>query len=227
MGLVSGPVKQFLPECRHERVIAVVPAFQELGDRQRGDGLVAVEEPRPVGDLPPAAGRSVAVATIRPSISRCMKPSPILIGMRNPLPPRGATKEPYGSHQPAGNPANPASMTECQGIRGANYGSQCPPAPPDSPRPPGANLQGEAPRPTPSDRPGHRIRALGVKGSPVQIRPSRPGVARSEGVSGLARGPFLIFGSQAGSHPGWCFLVSLRDGLGRCGPVRPFWPASC
>ena len=88
VSLASGPVKQLLPECRHERVIAVASALQQLGDRQRGDGLVAVEEPRPVGDLPSAAGRSVPVATIRPSISRCMMPSPILIGMGSPLPPR-------------------------------------------------------------------------------------------------------------------------------------------
>ena len=65
-------------------------ALQELGDRQRGDRLVAVEEPGPVGDFPPAAGRSVAVATTLPSISRRMMPSPILIGMRNPLPPPGS-----------------------------------------------------------------------------------------------------------------------------------------
>ena len=47
----------------------------------------------------------------------------------------------YGSQQRAGYPANPASMTDGQGILGANHGSQCPLAPPDSPRPPGANLR--------------------------------------------------------------------------------------
>ena len=59
---------------------------------------------------------------------------------------------------------NPTSTTDRQGIRGANYGSQCPLTPPDSPRPPGANLQEEAPRPTPSDRPRHPIRAWGSRG---------------------------------------------------------------
>jgi hypothetical protein len=43
--LLSGHVKQLLPECRHERVIAVASTLQQFGDRQRGDGLVAVEEP--------------------------------------------------------------------------------------------------------------------------------------------------------------------------------------
>ena len=35
----------------------------------------------------------------------------------------------------------------------------------------------------------------------------------------LVRDPFWIFGSQAGSHPGWCFLVPFRDGLGGSGPL--------
>lgn len=35
-------------------------------------------------DRAKAFARSVAVATIRPSISSCTVPSPILIGMRNP-----------------------------------------------------------------------------------------------------------------------------------------------
>ena len=55
-------------------------------------------------------------------------------------------------------------MTDRQGNRGANYGSQCPPTPPDLPRPRGVNPQGEAPRPTPSDRPRHPIRAWGSRG---------------------------------------------------------------
>jgi hypothetical protein len=103
---------------------------------------------------PPA--RSVAVATTLPSISGHMKPSPILIGMRNPLP--------HGSQRSAGNGTNPTPMTDRQGIRGANYGSHCPPAPPDSPRPRGANLQGAALRPTPSDLPRQPIRAGGSRG---------------------------------------------------------------
>ena len=84
---------QFLAERRNQRVFAVAPAFQEFGDRQRGDGLVAVEEPQPVGYFPPAPACSVAVAMIRPSISRRMMPSPILIGMRNLSRPGEATGE--------------------------------------------------------------------------------------------------------------------------------------
>jgi hypothetical protein len=56
VNLISRPVKQLLPERRHDRVVAVAPALQELGDRQRSDRLVAVEEPGPVGDFPSAAG---------------------------------------------------------------------------------------------------------------------------------------------------------------------------
>src|ERR1017187_6093432 len=97
-----------------------------------------------------------------------MKPSPILIGLRNLSRPG----EPLGSHQSAGNPAIPASMTDGQGTRGANSGSQCPPPPPDSPRPRGANLQREAPRPD-SLRPAQTPDScLGVKGSRVHVRNS-------------------------------------------------------
>ena len=56
--------------------------------------------------------------------------SPILIGMKSPVSPRGATDEPYGSQRRAGNPAYPAQMTAGQGIGGANHGSQCPLTPP-------------------------------------------------------------------------------------------------
>lgn len=55
-------------------------------------------------------------------------------------------------------------MTVRQGIRGANHGSQCPLTGRDSERPHGANLQGEAPHPTPSDRPRGPIRAWGSWG---------------------------------------------------------------
>jgi hypothetical protein len=54
----------------------------------------------------------VAIATTLPWISRRMKPSPILIGMRN----SGAIGEPPGTRKPD----SPAPMAPRQGIRGAN-----------------------------------------------------------------------------------------------------------
>ena len=72
-------------------------------------------------------------------------------------------------------------------------------------------------------RPGERrLNAntpLGVKGSPVQIRPSRPLLSRSEGVSDLGPGPLFDLREPDGEPPGWCFLVPLRDGLSRSGPL--------
>ena len=71
-------------------------------------------------------------------------------------------------------------MTAGQGIRGANHGSQCPlTPPPDSPRPPGANLQGEASRPTSSDRSRHPIRAWGSRGHGLNYKVCRPSRKRS------------------------------------------------
>src|SRR6266487_1821118 len=58
---------------------------------------------------------------------------------------------------------------------------------------------------------------LGVKGSRVQIPPSRPESSRSEGVSEILRDPFSIFGSQTGSHS-LCGFGGLRL-LARLGPL--------
>src|SRR5580698_11608859 len=49
---ISRRGKQLLPG-RH-RGVADAASLQELGDRQRNYGLVAVEEPRPVGRFSPA-----------------------------------------------------------------------------------------------------------------------------------------------------------------------------
>ena len=46
VNLIRRPGKQLLPERRHDRGVPAAPALQQPGDRQRGDGLVPVEEPR-------------------------------------------------------------------------------------------------------------------------------------------------------------------------------------
>jgi hypothetical protein len=82
--------------------------------------------------------------------------------------------------------------------------------------PSGANLQGAAPCPTPSDRPRHPIRAWGSRGR--RFKSGRPDqcLAGQKGFRILVRDPFLIFGSQTGPD-----LVAV-DGLGdRCATVAP------
>ena len=74
-------------------------------------------------------------------------------------------------------------MTAGQGIRGAN--EPCPLTPRTHPDPDGANLQEEAPRPTPSDRSRHPIRAW----------------AGEKGFRILVRSPFLILGSLMRDAP--------------------------
>jgi hypothetical protein len=66
----------------------------------------------------------------------------------------------------------------------------------------------------------HGAERLAVRSwSPVQIQPSRPLVAGQKSFRILVRDPFLIFGSQTGSHPGWCLLVTLSVALGGSGPL--------
>ena len=77
--LINRRLQQPLTEGCHQRVIAVASGLQQLGDRQRSDGLVAVEEPRPVGDFPlpadPLGGRCY-----HPAVDlQVHEPSPILI----------------------------------------------------------------------------------------------------------------------------------------------------
>jgi hypothetical protein len=100
----------------------------------------------------------------------------------------------------AGNPANPASMTAGQGIRGANHGSQCPDSPGLTGTPRDESAGGDSPPDSlrPAQTPDS---CMGVKGSPVQIRPSRPLHCRSEGVSGLSPGPLPISGASRSLDP--------------------------
>jgi hypothetical protein len=96
--------------------------------------------------------------------------SPILIGMKNPVSPRGATDEPYGSQRRAGNPAYPAQMTAGQGIQGANHGSQCPLTPPGLAATARGESAGGGSRPTSSDRSRHPIRAWRSRGHGFKSR---------------------------------------------------------
>jgi hypothetical protein len=114
----------------------------------------------------------LTVATTRPSISRRMKPSPILIGMRNLSRPGEPLGSYTGSHQQAGNPAKPASMTDRQGSRGANYGSQCPPTPGLGATPWGESAGGGSPHD--SLRPAQTPDSCLGQGVAGHIWPSRP-----------------------------------------------------
>jgi hypothetical protein len=125
--------------------------------------MVAVEEPRSVGDFPPVAGPLGGVATTLPWTSRRMEPSLILIGTRNPLPPgkppgtlTGATTEPETRQK--------WHLRQLPKVARSQLREPRPSDSLDSSRPLEANLQAEAPRPTPSDRPRHRIRAWGSRG---------------------------------------------------------------
>jgi hypothetical protein len=126
-------------------------------------------------------------------------PSPILIGMRylsRPGSSTGATTQPETRQ-------SSVSMTDGQGIRGANYGSQWLPTPPDSPRPRGANLQGET------------LARLPQTGRDTRFVPGGQGVAGSNpAVPTSWQGPLirvLRLGQRAFCHTGVRAHGSLDD----------------
>jgi hypothetical protein len=163
---ISRRGKQLLPGRRHDRGVADAATLQELGDRQRSDGLVAVEEPRPVCRFSPAASplggrRDDLTVDLRAHEAvadpdRHEEPSPArepAVGWKRdePDPYDGPSRHPGSQLReplPSGSPGLAATP------RGESAGGGSPPH---------------------SVRPAQTADSCrGVKGSPVQIRPSRP-----------------------------------------------------
>jgi hypothetical protein len=81
------------------------------------------------------------------------------------------------SHHSAGNPAIPAPMTDRQGIREPITGANALRLPRIHRDPAGRICREEAPRPTPSDRTRHTIRAWGSRGR--RFKSGRPDADQS------------------------------------------------
>src|ERR1035438_583817 len=164
VSLASRPVEQLLPERCHDWVVAVPAALEQLGDRQCGDGLVAVEEPRPVGHFPPATG-SLGGGRDDPAVDLQVHEAVADPDRHEePLPPRGATGEPPVGWKP-GNPGvydgssrNPGSQ-----ITGANALRLPPTHPPSR----GESAEGGSPPRLPQTGPdtGFVPGGQGVEGS--------------------------------------------------------------
>jgi hypothetical protein len=146
------------------------------------------------------------------SISRRMKPSPILTGMRNLSRPGEPRRSHTGATRRPEIRTIPAPMTARQGSRGAKLWEPLPSGLPGlTPTPPERFCSGGS-RPTLSDRPRHPIRAWESRGRRF-IRPSRQTLQVRPGVRKASRSALTLPWSAAVKF-GLSGLVPLAEGPG-------------